>query len=293
MVGLEEDKRSMRQNQVSILIERFNDSVPADYPCDIQRINVYCDDSASIYAALAKAHALAVNELNEYESIGVRSYVSTNEFANDYRDMHGVNSKEKSNYDDDLELQFTYESGKLRKDRIWAYENFDEIMQVIRMNDDKKELKLRLKEKFGLDDIQIRKLLSMRLDMFTEHDYLMDLEEQNNNNHKSWEPKQMVQYYERIIREAKKQIDEYKTYIMISENYQDMIELLAQNPDFTSYASLMREKYGFDGTQSRMVKLITVADIVSKEKFLEKIEKLEKDIAWYEDCIKEQKDVEE
>lgn len=278
----------MRKNQVTIFIERFGDSVPADYPCDVQRINVYCDDSTSIYAALAKAHALAVNELNEYESIGVRSYVSTNAFG----DMHGVNAKRKSNYYEDLELQFTYESGKLCKDRIWAYENFDEIMQVIRANDNE-NLKLALKERFGLDDIQIRKLLSMRLDMFTEHDYLMDLEEQNNNNHKGWEPKQMVQYYERIIREAKKQIDEYKTYIMISENYQDMIELLAQNPDFTSYASLMREKYGFDGTQSRVVKLITVADIVSKEKYLEKIEKLEKDIAWYEDCIKEQKDVEE
>lgn len=292
MVGLEEDER-MRKNQVTIFIERFGDSVPADYPCDVQRINVYCDDSTSIYAALAKAHALAVNELNEYEPIGIRSYVLTNEHsAIDYREMHGVNSKEKSNYDDDLELQFTYESGKLRKDRIWAYENFDEIMQVIRMNDDKKELKLRLKEKFGLEDIQVKKLLSMRLDMFTGQDYLADMEEQKNVQ-KGWEPKQMVQYYEKIIREAKKEIDEYRTYMIISENYQDMIELLAQNPDFTSYASLMREKYGFDGTQSRMVKLITVADIVSKGKYLEKIEKLEKDIAWYEDCIKEQKDVEE
>ena len=279
----------MRKNQVTIFIERFGDSVPADYPCDVQRINVYCDDSTSIYAALAKAHALAVNELNEYESIGARSYVSINEFSKDYRDMHGVNSKEKSNYDDDLELQFTYESGKLCKDRIWAYEHFPEIMQVIRANDNK-NLKLALKEQFGLDDIQIRKLLSMRLDMFTEQDYLADLAKQK-NVHKGWEPKQMVQYYEKIIREAKKEIDEYKTYMIISENYQDMIELLAQNPDFTSYASLMREKYGFDGTQSRMVKLITVADIVSKEKYLEKIEKLEKDIAWYEDCIKEQKDV--
>jgi DNA gyrase/topoisomerase IV subunit A len=156
------------------------------------------------------------------------------------------------------------------------------------MNDDKKELKLRLKEKFGLEDIQVKKLLSMRLDMFTEHDYLMDLEEQK-NNHKGWEPKQMVQYYEKKIREAKKQTDEYKTYIMISENYQDMIGILEQNPDFTSYAGIMREKYGFDGSQTRLVKLITVADIVSKEKYIEKIEKLEKDIARYEEYIKEQK----
>ena len=100
---------------------------------------------------------------------------------------------------------------------------------------------------------------------------------------------QRPQHYEKKIREAKKKIDEYKTYIMISENYQDMIEILEQNPDFTSYAGIMHEKYGFNGSQAGLVKLITVTDIVSKGKYLEKIGKLEKDIAWYEDCIKEQK----
>lgn len=70
----------MRCNQVSIFIERFGKYVPKDYPADVQRISVYCDDFHSIYAALSKAYATAVNELNEYESIGARTDVSTNEF---------------------------------------------------------------------------------------------------------------------------------------------------------------------------------------------------------------------
>lgn len=86
----------MRCNQVSIFIERFGEYVPKGYPNDIQRISVYCDDSTSIYAALAKANAMAINELNEYESIGVRSYVSTNEYSKaDYREMHGIDPIER------------------------------------------------------------------------------------------------------------------------------------------------------------------------------------------------------
>lgn len=45
----------MRCNQVSITIERFGKYVPENYPADVQRIHVYCDDSLNIYAALSKA----------------------------------------------------------------------------------------------------------------------------------------------------------------------------------------------------------------------------------------------
>ena len=71
----------MRCNQVRILIERFGKYVPEDYPGDVQRISVYVDDFKSIYAALSKAYALAVDELAEYEQIGVRADVSTNEIG--------------------------------------------------------------------------------------------------------------------------------------------------------------------------------------------------------------------
>lgn len=46
----------MRCNQVSISIERFGEFVPKNYPADVQRIHVYCDDFNSIYAALSKAN---------------------------------------------------------------------------------------------------------------------------------------------------------------------------------------------------------------------------------------------
>jgi hypothetical protein len=170
---------AMRCNQVSIFIERFGEYVPKDYPGDVQRINVYCDDTKSIYAALAKANAMAVNELNEYEEIGAVSYTSTNEYSkSDYSEMHGVEPKEKSSYEDDLELEFTYKADELRRDRIWIHENLDEIIQLIHSTENKKDLKLQIKEKFGLSDFQIRKLLSVRLDMLSKEDYLADVEEE-------------------------------------------------------------------------------------------------------------------
>ena len=80
----------MRCNQVNIFIVCFGDYVPKDYPADVQRISVYVDDFKSIYAALSKAYALAINELSEYEPIGVRADVSINEFSRaDYKEMHG------------------------------------------------------------------------------------------------------------------------------------------------------------------------------------------------------------
>ena len=86
----------MRSNQVTIRIERFGKYVPKGYPADVQRIEVYCDDFNSIYAALSKAYALAINELAEYENIGVRTDVYTNEFSReDYHEMRGALSKTK------------------------------------------------------------------------------------------------------------------------------------------------------------------------------------------------------
>lgn len=76
----------MRCNQVSIGIERFGEYVPKNYPGNVQRISVYVDDFTSIYAALSKAYALAINELAEYDHIGAHTNVRTNEYA-------GVNYK--------------------------------------------------------------------------------------------------------------------------------------------------------------------------------------------------------
>lgn len=283
----------MRCNQVSIFIERFGKYVPKEYPSDVQRIRVYCDDSKSIYAALAKANAMAVNELNEYEPIGVRSYTSTNEYSRaDYREMHGVEPKDRINYDDDLELAFTYKADDLRKDRIWIYENLDEVLNLIRSSENKRDIKIQLKEKFGLSDFQIRKLLSVRLDMLSKNEYLDDIAEEREyeakkNGKPGCNPAQMMQYYKKQIREASKKIDEYRAYITFAENYQDMIEIIAQNSEFESYANILRDKYGFDRGQTGLIKFMTVEDLLSVDKYRMEVEKLQEEIKRYTEWMAE------
>lgn len=287
----------MRCNQVSIFIERFGKYVPKEYPSDVQRIRVYCDDSKSIYAALAKANAMAVNELNEYEPIGVRSYTSTNEYSRaDYREMHGVEPKDRSNYDDDLELAFTYKADDLRKDRIWIYENLDEVLNLIRSSENKRDIKIQLKEKFGLSDFQIRKLLSVRLDMLSKNEYLDDIAEEKEyeakkNGKPGCNPAQMMQYYKKQIREASKKIDEYRAYITFAENYQDMIEIIAQNPEFESYANIFRDKYGFDRGQTGLIKLMTVEDLFSVDKYRMEVENLQEEIKRYTEWMAEYSEI--
>lgn len=287
----------MRCNQVSIFIERFGKYVPKEYPSDVQRIRVYCDDSKSIYAALAKANAMAVNELNEYEPIGVRSYTSTNEYSRaDYREMHGVEPKDRSNYDDDLELAFTYKADDLRKDRIWIYENLDEVLNLIRSSENKRDIKIQLKEKFGLSDFQIRKLLSVRLDMLSKNEYLDDIAEEKEyeakkNGKPGCNPAQMMQYYKKQIREASKKIDEYRAYITFAENYQDMIEIIAQNPEFESYANIFRDKYGFDRGQTGLIKFMTVEDLLSVDKYRMEVENLQEEIKRYTEWMAEYSEI--
>lgn len=163
----------MRCNQVSISIERFGKYVPENYPEDVQRINVYCDDYESVYTALSKAYALAVNELAEYEPIGVRTDVYTNEFSSiDSRGMHGAILKPVKKYEDDVNLQYYDTDIQLCEDRIWVYENAEAIMAVLRECDDENQVEAKLKDAFGLDNYQIRKLSQMRLDMLTKKDYI-------------------------------------------------------------------------------------------------------------------------
>ena len=163
----------MRCNQVSIKIERFGKHVPKNYPADVQRIYVYCDDFNSIYAALSKAYALAINELAEYENIGVRTDVYTNEFSREnYREMHGALFDNKRKYEEDVNLQYYDTDIKLCEDRIWVYEHANEILAILRDCEDQEMLSVRLKDKFDLNDYQVRKFSQMRFDMLTKAEYL-------------------------------------------------------------------------------------------------------------------------
>ena len=131
----------MRCNQVSITIERFGKYVPENYPADVQRIHVYCDDSLNIYAALSKAYALAINELAEYEQIGARTDVYTNEFSReDYREMHGALLETKRKYEEDVNFQYIDTDIQLCEDRIWVYENAEKILEVLKTCEDNEKL---------------------------------------------------------------------------------------------------------------------------------------------------------
>lgn len=162
----------MRNNQVSIFIERFGESVPENYPADVQRIHVYCDDFDSVFAALSKAYAMAVNALAQYERIGVRTDVSTNEFSRaDYREIHGVIPDYKPRYEDDMNLEYLDTSLRLHSDLIWAHEHSGEIIDTIKECKDEEEMKLALKGKFGLSDYQVSNLSQIRFDMLTGGEY--------------------------------------------------------------------------------------------------------------------------
>ena len=112
------------------------------------------DDYSSVYAALSKAYALAINELSEYEQIGVRTNVSTNEFAmSDYKEMHGTIPN-----DDDINLRFEDMDYELCKDYIWLYEHSTQVVDIIISSQNHKEMIIELKEKYNLSDNQIKKL---------------------------------------------------------------------------------------------------------------------------------------
>ncbi len=163
----------MRCNQVSINIERFGKYVPESYPGDVQRIKVYCDDYNSIYVALSKAYALAVNELAEHERVGVRTDVYTNEFSNmNYFEMHAALPQSKRKFEEDVNLEYYDTDIELCKLLIWAYEHTDAMIEVIRYSQDKENYNTELKENFGLNEYQIRKLSQIRLDMLTKENYL-------------------------------------------------------------------------------------------------------------------------
>ena len=162
----------MRCNQVSIGIERFGEYVPKNYPGNVQRISVYVDDFTSIYAALSKAYALAINELAEYDHIGARTNVRTNEYAGvNYKKMHGTIPKERRAYEEDVNFEYEDTHYELCKDYIWLYEHSTEIIDAIKNSRNPGEMTIELKEKYGLSDYQIKKLSQIRLDMLTTEKY--------------------------------------------------------------------------------------------------------------------------
>ena len=286
----------MRCNQVSIFVERFGKYVPKDYPADVQRIHVYCDDGASVYAALSKAYACIINELNEYEHIGARCDVSTNEFSYvDYREMHGTIPIVKREYDQDQDFEYGSSSKVLHEDFLWVYEHRAEILDVISQCESERDFASSLKERFGLNDVQIRKISQIRMDMLTKEQYekakadLERIKEAEERRGKSWNTKDLMIWTQRQIRECKEEIGMIESFLKAADNYQHIVEIIRDTDNNREYCERMEKEYGFSYNQSTALRFCCANDFSNSaiEKKKEKLEKLKEQLAQYENEIEE------
>lgn len=222
----------MRKNQITIRIERFGEAVPDSYPKESQRIEVYCDDHNSIYAALSKAYALAINELAEYDSICVRTDVYTNEFSGSKADLEAALPKAFNQYELDPKIQYTDTNKKLKKDQQWVWEHMSELLEIIQRCEDKAQLSVALREKYALTDYQIRKIFKTRLDMLTLGDYSDNMERLKLEESALDNQEKQAAYRKIKSRKLIKEIDTIKAYFEFAEHIEEITSIIA-NSDST------------------------------------------------------------
>lgn len=274
----------MRCNQVSIDIERFGKYVPKSYPAEVQRIHVYCDDFNSIYAALSKAYALAVNELAEYERIGCRTDVYTNEFSSgDYREMHGALIEDKRKYEDDVDLQYYDTDIQLCEDRIWVYENAEKILDVLKSCKDGACLNAELKEAFGLNDYQIRKLSQMRLDMMTREEYEEAKEKLQIRKSSIATEEQRELYRKAEIRKMQNDIVKLRGYLTVAAHYQEFVRIVMEGKSYEEVEAQLKERFGLTREQAKEIKYFSINDFRKKEQEAreKELERLEMQLEYY------------
>ena len=291
----------MRCNQVSIGIERFGEYVPKNYPGNVQRISVYVDDFTSIYAALSKAYALAINELAEYDHIGARTDVYTNEYAGaNGTKMHGTIPKERRVYREDVNFQYNDTNYELCKDYVWLYEHSTEIIDAIKNSRNPGEMTIELKEKYGLSDYQIRKLSQVRLDMLTTEKYeecqceLARIEDARKQRADGSMGNKIgyKRYVWRKLSEAQLKKEELEAYMIAAENAVEIVKLMEENQDFQQLASAMEKRFGFTWSQTRYLRYMPLY-IFEKKVLEEKKQELDRVMDTIEFYKREYKESEE
>ena len=266
----------MRTNRVRINLERFGKSLPKNYPGDIQRIEVYCDDFDSIHVALAKAFALAMQELEQYGQAGVRSNVYTNEFSrSDNREMHGALIDLKRKYEQDINLEYITSNMELSKDRIWVHEHLDEVLAVIKGSESVEEANAILKDKFALDDYQLRKLFQMRLDMMTTKDYLEAKEYLDINSKELDNAEHSLLRREHSLKNLSKEKLEIETYFTFVDNYEDIVRLSVKAETSEALEQMLQNQLGITKAQAKMYKYYALKDFNKEEQ-----EKRRKRLNW-------------
>lgn len=280
----------MRCNQVSIKIQRFGEFVPKNYPEDTQTIHVYCDDFTSVYAALSKAYALAINELSEYENIGARLNVFTNEFSKT-KHNHGHIPKipvTKRKYEEDINTEYTDSNLELCKDRIWIYENSEAILDVLRECTSSDMLSFKLKERFELDDYQIRKLEQIRFEMMTYSEYKKaknKLEEYEAYKNK---PDNFELRVKNKIEELEQQISYLEAYFILMKHSDEVLKLIMNCTNKRELKDMevhLMKNFNLTKEQAAACKYFTLKDF-SKEEQLKKrvlLQTAKESLAFYQD----------
>lgn len=279
----------MRCNQVTISIERFGEYVPENYPESVQRINVYCDDFNSIYAALSKAYAMAINTLSEYESVGCRTDVSTNEFLTDTEKNMYFNPVLARRYEEDMNLEYTDSATELCKDYMWIYENVDKILAVLRTCEEPEEFSVKLKEEFGLTDYQIKKLSQVRLDMLTENVYQkkkLENERRSTNSPEASDEAKM-RYRKAKIREVEAGLEKLDAYFVMADNCESILKAIMEMTKPGQFEKEMEKTYGINRRFAKVFKHFSLNDFTPEER--EKKEREKKHLLELLDFYKKQK----
>lgn len=279
----------MRCNQVSINIERFGKFVPESYPDNVQRIHVYCDDFNSIYAALAKAYATAINTLAEYETIGCRMDVDTNEFVSDgLKNLYNVPVLARR-YEEDINLEYTDSAIELCNDQMWIYENADRILEVLRTCKNRDEFSVRLREEFGLTDYQIKKLSQVRLEMLTEDVYQKNkLEnERREGEYSEASDESRNRYRKAKIREMECAVEKINAYFIMAENCEHILKLMMEMTKPGEFEMEMEKRYGINRSLAKTLKYFKLNDFTPKEREKKDREKkhLLESLAYYKEII--------
>lgn len=173
---------------------------------------------------------------------------------------------------------------KLFEDKAWIYENSDKIIQIIKESESKDILSAKLKDEFGLNDYQIKKLFQMRFDMITKDEYLNTKAEIKEINEKiSGNNENKMLYINKKIKNIYLQIEKINSYLKFAENFEEIFKESLKLENSDAIEKMLMEKFEFTKVQAATYKYFTINDF-SAEKQSEnkrKIESLENMLKYY------------
>lgn len=153
-----------------------------------------------------------------------------------------------------------------------------------------------------MDDVQVRKLSQIRMDMLDKDTYEKIKQEIDGLEKKitdarenAYKKKDEVFWWKREIQKREHEIDVINAYFTAAEHYEDILRVMRDSEEPKEYMDYMRETYGFSYEQARAIRYAP-ADYYSKQehkKQEERFKKLQEEIAMYKRWIEEIRESEE